>query len=103
LDTAKQRAQQLGRALGSPLENLLHPCEALLDPLDRRSLEHPLAAAAQPVQLLAQCFDPALRLDQRLGEHLASSPLADEVDEVREAVIWSSMLSGRWFSELYRA
>ena len=41
-----------------------------------------------PVKLLPQGLDPALCLDQRLAERLASAPLADEVDEVREAALF---------------
>jgi hypothetical protein len=64
-NAAQEPAQDEGGALGSLLEDLLHPRQPLLDPLDRRCLKHPLSAAPQPVQLLAQCVDPPLRLAAR--------------------------------------
>ncbi len=78
--------------LGPPLEDLLHLCEALLDPLDRRSLKHLLSATPQPVQLLAERVDPAHGLDQRSSECLASSSFSDEVDEVRETSLFAAKL-----------
>ena len=50
-DLPQQGRQEKRRAIGPPLQRVLHPGEALLDSLQRGRLEHLLAAAAQPAQL----------------------------------------------------
>jgi hypothetical protein len=81
-----------GRLLGASLQDFLGVAEALLDPLDGRELEHLRPAAAEPFELLPQRLDPPLGLDEGLGQCLASTPLADEVQEVRETPFLGSEL-----------
>jgi hypothetical protein len=65
----------------------LQLAEPVVDPFDRWRPEDLVPAAAQPVDLSGQGFDP------RLCERLAAASFADEVDEIRHPPLLGRELS----------
>jgi len=86
-DGAEEVAKDLRRPRRPLFQDLLDVVQPVLDPLDGRRPEDLLSAAAEGSDFFAKRVDPALGLDQGLGESLTAASFADEVDEVGEPAL----------------